>query len=88
MSYNYYHEKERLTSWDGLDMFVKIRDRAKSLLKTAGCFRMDSVLSVSSGDVWQMMACVDRMVELGEIIEVTTSDKVAGQHRIFTNYHR
>ena len=37
------------------------------------------------GGMWQMPACVDRLVELGELREVTAPKSVAGQHRIFTN---
>jgi hypothetical protein len=33
-----------------------------------------------------MLACVDRLVELGEIREVTQPNTVAGQDRIFTKY--
>ena len=63
-------------------MFLKIRDRAQFLLDTAGAFRMGVVLNAASGDTWRMMACVDRMVELGEIREIPLPD-VAGQNRIF-----
>ena len=41
-------------------------------------------MSVASGDTWMMLACVDRMIELGELNEVTKGQNVAGQHRIFT----
>ncbi|MFT6496232.1 MAG: hypothetical protein ACJA2A_002018 [Cycloclasticus pugetii] len=30
-----------------------------------------------------MLACVDRLVELGEIKELTKDMKVAGQHRVY-----
>jgi hypothetical protein len=35
-----------------------------------------------TGCTWFMMACVDRLVELGEIKEVLR-DNIAGQYRIF-----
>lgn len=35
-----------------------------------------------TGDSWEMMARVDRLVELGEIREITGSN-VAGQDRVF-----
>lgn len=84
MNYNYQLEKKKLFTEEGQEMFIKIRDKAKELLSVAGCFRMGKVMGVVCGDTWQMMACVDRMVELGEIKEVT-GDNVAGQHRIFIN---
>jgi hypothetical protein len=37
------------------------------------------------GDSWQRIACVDRLVELGEIREITNPNEVAGQHRIFVD---
>jgi len=37
-----------------------------------------------AGDSWTMLACIDRLVELGELWEVV-SQPVAGQHRIFTS---
>jgi hypothetical protein len=44
---------------------------------------MEKAISAAH-DSWAGMACVDRMVELGEIIEVPT-DGMA-QYRIFTTY--
>ncbi len=68
-------------------MFIKIRDKAQTLLKTAGAFTMGKVIiGCGGGDSWDMLACVDRLVELGEIREVT-SGNVAGQDRVFVeNY--
>lgn len=82
--YNYQKEKEKIFTEQGQEMFIKIRDKAKALLTVAGSFRMDAVMSVASGDTWMMLACVDRMIELGELNEVTKGQNVAGQHRIFT----
>lgn len=79
--YNYQAVKPRLFSEDGSVLFVNMRDDVKRLLKEAGAFRMQEVMH-RSGDTWTMLACVDRMVELGEIREITGPD-VAGQHRVF-----
>lgn len=84
--YNYQKEKPGIFSEDGQKMFLRIRDKANALLKTAGCFRMQEVISGATGSSWQMLACVDRMVELGEIVEVTDPVKAVGQYRIFTRY--
>lgn len=81
--YNYQTEKKRLFTEEGQEMFIKIRDKAKALLEVAGCFRMDAVMK-TTGDTWMMLACVDRMVEMKEIVEVTAGQMVAGQNRIFT----
>ena len=82
--YVYDDQKEMLFTDEGQKMFLKIRDRTNALLEKAGAVRMLEMLSGTSGDSWSQMACVDRMVELGEIKELT-NDKVAGQHRVFVS---
>lgn len=81
--YKYDTEKEFLFTNDGQRMFLQIRDHVGRLLKDAGAVRLDKAISVATGDSWSMMACVDRMVELGELREITSND-VVGQHRVFT----
>lgn len=81
--YNYQTERAKLFTEQGQVAFIKARDRVKQLLRESGAFMMDKILSVGRfSDTWQALACVDRMVELGEIRELT-DDKVAGQHRVF-----
>ena len=82
MSYNYEVEKHKIFTEEGQREFLKVRDRAKKLLAEAGAFMMFSALKDISGDTWLMMAYVDRMVELGEIREITPAN-VADQHRVF-----
>lgn len=80
--YSYLAEKPKLFTEDGQRDFLKVRDRAHKLLAEAGAFMMFSALEDISGDTWVMMAHVDRLVELGEIREITNGN-VAGQHRVF-----
>lgn len=68
---------------EGQGMFLSIRDKSKKLLKIAGIFTMGAVIRGQCGDSWEMMACVDRLVEIGEIVEVNASKNTAGQHRVF-----
>jgi len=82
MRYNYQTEKQKIFTEAGQVKFLKIRDRAKMLLKEAGAFSMFCVLKDTSGIRWEAQACVDRLVELGEIREITPLD-VAGQDRVF-----
>lgn len=84
MSYDYAVERPALFTEGGQVMFLKIRDRAGRLIGEAGAARMQEIIHECTGDSWAMLACVDRLVELGEIFEVTAGQKVAGQHRIFT----
>ena len=44
---------------------------------------MSKAIQGVSGDSWESMACVDRLVELGEIIEITSNMNVMSQDRIF-----
>lgn len=82
MSYAYEELKPTLFTESGFERFIGIRDNFTSLLKRAGAVRMQEAISVATGDMWQMMACVDRMVEMGELVELTQSH-AAGQHRVF-----
>jgi hypothetical protein len=83
--YNYESEKNGLFTDDGQRMFLSVRDKVNRLIKQAGCVRMDSATEGQSGCAWAMLACVDRMVELGEIKEINYGE-CAGQYRIFTRF--
>lgn len=81
--YQYNEVKPRLFTDDGQRMFLRVRDFVNATLKTAGAVRMQEAMGAAgSGDSWTMLACVDRLAELGEIRELPQSD-VAGQHRVF-----
>lgn len=82
MSYSYETEKPKILTDVGQREFLKVRDEAHRLLDEAGAFTIFKPSKGISGDLWTMMAYVDRLVELGEIEEITGSD-VAGQHRVF-----
>lgn len=81
--YKYEDLKPQLFTENGVALYIQIRDRAKRLLAEAGAFSMGAVIRDSTGDTWRMLACVDRMVELGELREVTIGLAVAGQDRVF-----
>lgn len=81
--YDYQTERPRVFTEEGQVMFLKIRDRAQSLLKTAGAARLGEIINGCTGDSWQMLACVDRLVELGELRELTQGMDVARQDRVF-----
>jgi len=83
MSYDYQKEREAIFTEDGQRMFLHIRDHVKRLLKEAGAVRMQEAIMGSTGDSWMMLACVDRLVELGEIREI--AGDVPGQDRIFVS---
>ena len=80
--YNYQTEKSKIFTEDGQEIFLKIRDKVQQLLKQSGAIMMQNAINSVTGDSWMMLACVDRLVELKEIREITGSN-VAGQHRVF-----
>jgi len=79
--YEYQEQKPKILTDNGQKEFLRVRERANRLLDDAGAFMMFSALKDIAGDSWLMMAYVDRMVELGEIREITSG--VAGQDRVF-----
>jgi hypothetical protein len=80
--YLYEVEKQGIFTEEGQREFLAVRDTVNILLDEAGAFLMCNAWKNISGDTWRMMAYVDRLVELGEIREVTGSN-VAGQCRVF-----
>lgn len=87
MSYTYAAEKPKLFTDEGQKEFLKGRDWVQAIMAKAGAFRMGSFLMNAgcSGNDWEKMAIVDRMVELGELREIR-QDQPAGQHRIFVKF--
>ncbi len=85
MPYSYAAQKPTLFTEQGQVQFLRIRDRVQRLLAVAGSVRMDAAIAGETGSSWDMLACVDRLVELREIREVTEGQDVAGQHRVFVS---
>lgn len=86
MSYQYTVERPKLFTEDGQVMFLKIRDNAQRLLREAGAFRADKAWKDVSGNSWQMLACLDRLVELGEIERISVN--TWGQNQVFIESRR
>lgn len=71
MAYSYETERPRLMTDEGQRGVIKLRDKVLALLKTAGAVRAGEIMSYSElGDSWQMLAAIDRLVELGDIREI------------------
>lgn len=79
MSYNYQIERPGLFTEQGQVRFIGIRDRVNILMKNSGAFRLREAKIAS----WEDIACVDRMVELGELVELPRD--CWGQYRVFTS---
>lgn len=80
--YDYQKQKQAIFTKEGHKMFLKIRDNAQALLQKAGAFQMEHAWKDVYGSSWDMLACVDRLVELGELKEISPSG-CAAQHRVF-----
>jgi len=83
MPYGYVEQRPFVFTENGQVMFLKIRDNAAHLIKMAGAVRCQELLRNVTGDSWNMLACIDRLVELNELREISQAGYVAGQHRIF-----
>lgn len=81
--YKYADLKPTIFTEEGQVKFPEIRDRVKRIIKEAGAISMGAAMA-GTGDSWTRMACVDRLVELGELKEIQQND-CAGQHRIFVD---
>ena len=83
--YDYETQKKELFTDEGQKAFIKVRDNVKELVKKTGAIRMLEAMSIpmrgSSFDTWTRMACVDRMVELNDLVEIETNHW--GQDRVF-----
>lgn len=79
--YNYQKERPYVFTEEGQITFLEIRDRAKELISSSGASTM-ACLMAGAGDSWERIACVDRLVELGELREIDYG-ACAGQDRIF-----
>lgn len=86
MAYDYQTQRANLFTDDGQRMFLKMRDTSHRLIRQAGVVRMDKMMVGVSGDSWDMLACADRLVELGEVHEIPNTMSAAGQHRLFISF--
>jgi hypothetical protein len=84
--YKYEENNKFLFTDKGQRDFVKVRDSAFRLLKISGAFTTMAPFETAGEvflDSWEMLACIDRMVEIGDIREVTDRSKVSAQDRVF-----
>lgn len=84
----YHYEDMKLTLFTekGTVLFTAIRDKTRELLSKAGAARAQEMMHTNlGGDSWVMLACLDRLVELREVREITVQSEVAGQHRVFVS---
>jgi len=85
MLYRYEDLKPKLFTEAGRKALEETRVVVASLLMSRSRCTLDEVLTNSHmvGDSWLPIACVDRMVELGELHEMPTPTRQTGQERQF-----
>lgn len=84
MSYQYLKERAALFTPEGNANFILNRDTAHDLIRTAGAFRLQEFMAkAKGGNTWFYMACIERLVEMGELVELRRD--CWAQYRVFTN---
>lgn len=84
MSYSYQTERAQIFTPEGVEMLLKIKTQVDYLLKEAGAFTAERAYSGCTGSNWAMLACLDYLVELKLIREVSPMGTWA-QYRVFAN---
>lgn len=83
--YKYEEQRASVFEEENQLLFLKIRDQIFDKLKSSGSITMGAAIALPRGigaaESWTIMACVDRLCELGEIKEILTNGM--GQDRIF-----
>lgn len=83
MTYNYEEYKPNLLDKEELRRFLKVRDIVKDEIDSIGMVVMGAVMMRACGDTWKTMACVEMLVEIGEIVETTQKNVTWAQEREF-----
>lgn len=81
--YKYENYRSFVFSEEGQETFLKVRDKAKYLIKLSGAVTCEKLIEELTGLSWEHLACVDRLVELKELSEIENPYSQAGQYRIF-----
>lgn len=82
MAYDYSTQRANVFTERGQEMFLTIRDKARELLDKSGAVTSGKLMCCS-GDTWDMLACIDRLVELGELRRVTPVGSCMTQNEVF-----
>jgi hypothetical protein len=87
--YVYLNERPRLFTEEGQRLLLAVRDAAFGLIATAGAARASEVMDLAvkklgAAGTWEMLAVLDRLVEIGDLYEVTDASAQWAQYRIFT----
>lgn len=86
-AYNYENHRAFTATDEGFEMIFRIRDFAERAFDLAGAVRAKELMNAAGGkgDSWDMMACIDRLVEAGYMFDFAKYDgaSIPWQHRVF-----
>lgn len=84
MPYNYQMERYKVFTEDGVDTLFRVRDAVKHCIKECGAFREQELFKHIKGsyDSWTVTACLDYLIELGELVR--WERKSWGQYSVYT----
>ena len=81
--YEYQDWRFKVFTEEGQIIFLQIRDNVQKMLKQTGAFKHTYAYGSVSSDSYTMAACIDRLVELKEII-IVSPDSTIWCDRIYT----
>ena len=80
--YNYQEQRHKVFLEKNQERFIKIRENVHSMLDSSGAFILENAI-IGTGDSFIGIACVDRLVEMGEIVEIPNPTRHRSQNKVF-----
>jgi hypothetical protein len=81
--YNYENEKPKLFTPEGFVMLRAIEKNVERHLKSAGAFMASKAWEGITGDSWLMLAALDYLVEIHELLDVSPAQSTWAQNRVY-----
>ena len=88
MSYDYKTQKQFVFTDEGQKMLLKFRDQAREHIERSGAVCYAAITAGTGGGSWDILACVDRLVELGDLRRITPELSYAGDEVYVSNKWR
>lgn len=81
--YKYDDLRPSLFTEEGVDLIIKIRDRAFELCKLAGACTVDKAMQAAiATDTWKRLAAIDYLIERGDLRRITEGLPLMGQDHV------
>jgi len=90
MSYDYQREKGYTLTDEGSKEVIKLKNYIDNIIDKSGVMTAEACMEgCNCGTNWQQLACIDRLVEIGELFEVNLGyEELMGQARIFAKWRK